>query len=39
MKEDLKVATRTYGNFIAWLKWVVPITAVLVLLIIILISE
>lgn len=39
MKEDLKAATKTYGGFIASLKWSVPLIAVLTFLVIIMISE
>lgn len=36
---DIKAAKRTYSGFIALLKWTVPITAILVLLIVIAISN
>lgn len=35
---DMKAATRTYSGFVSVLKWVVPITALIVLLIVILIA-
>ena len=35
---DMKAAKKTYGGFIALLKWTVPITALLALLVIFLIA-
>ena len=35
---DMKAAEKTYGGFITLLKWTVPITAILVLFVILIIS-
>jgi hypothetical protein len=37
--DNMKAANRTYGSFIALVKWAVPIVAVVALIVIILISS
>lgn len=36
--QDMKSAEKTYGSFINWLKWAVPIIAIITLIIVMLIA-
>ena len=37
--QDMKSAEKTYGGFISWLKWSVPIIAIITLIVVMLIAE